>query len=599
MAKTILSVLLLALLAGACIVPAAETTDPGKLLIIGGGLRPGNAAIFQSMIDAAGGRDQARFVVFPTAAKNADSAREFSKVLERYGVPGDHITIVDLTSENAGSQAFSPCVVDEVKRATGAFFTGGDQSRITRSLLKQDGTPTPVLVALKEMRRRRSVIAGTSAGAAMQSSHMLSVSGLPDDTMDEGMDALDFGIRTNLKQRGLLVTQGLGFFTAGIVDQHFSQYRGRLARLLRALINQRVRFGFGIDENTAMLVSENDEVEVVGYGNLTIVDAKDAKCVDGPLGCRIFGAKVSFLQKGDRFNPSTGRIAVRPKTPIIEGKQDFAVNHLITDMAAPGAVPWAMVYGLAENMSRKQEGIALRYNGRFAHGYCYTFVKTPQTVAYGGYVDNFFSYAVDGVVLDIRPIVGGRQDPQEVLPLDLPSGAPGDVLKSIWFRGILLADDRRRLRPSEPILRGEFANAVAQTIHLERRPPVIIADVASSAEWAEDIHAVVAAGLLKLDANGRFQPDQAVTRLDAARALSLLHPQAEKEGQRANKPVPGDIAGLLAEDRAAVVAAVNAGLIGLLHAGRFESNKSLTRQDAATALCRLIGFPWATANPPR
>ena len=83
------------------------------------------------------------------------------------------------------------------------------------------------------MWRRGGLIAGSGAGAAVQSARMLSVSGLPDELLDEGMDALDFGICSDLRRRRLLVTQGLDFFETGIIDQHFNQYRGRLGRLSR------------------------------------------------------------------------------------------------------------------------------------------------------------------------------------------------------------------------------------------------------------------------------------------------------------------------------------------------------------------------------
>ena len=46
---------------------------------------------------------------------------------------------------------------------------------------------------------------------------------------------------------------GLGFFPFGMVDQHFIK-RGRLGRLVVAMAEAGVRRGFGIDENTALLV---------------------------------------------------------------------------------------------------------------------------------------------------------------------------------------------------------------------------------------------------------------------------------------------------------------------------------------------------------
>ncbi len=573
----------------------AAAPKSGNLFIIGGGLRPDNSAVFQRMIELAGGREHARFVLFPTAAKSESPARQVGEIFVRYGISADRVVIVDLMLENAARQAYSPEIVERIRRSTGAFFAGGDQSRITRSLLNPDGSATPVLLALREMWHRGGVIAGSSAGAAMQSSQMLSASGLPDESLDEGMDALDFGIRRDLRHRGLLVTQGLGFFPAGIVDQHFSQYRGRLGRLARALINEHIRFGFGVDENTAMLVSDDGQIEVVGTGNLTVLDAMNATCHDGPLGCCISGVRLSCLQTGDRVNSASGIVAIRPeKTPIKEGSQDFSGNQLITDIAGPGAMPWAVVFGLAENSSRKQEGITLRYNQQFGHGYHFTLAKTEKTIAYGGYVDHFYSYAVDGVRLNIAPVLASRQDPQDALPIDLPADSVGDALKGLWFRGVLLADNQRRIRPREPLLRVELANALAQSVHLTmpRQNPPQVRDLPPSAELAEDIVKVVAAGLMKLDSNNRFRPNQAVTRIDAAHSLVHL---AERCGlaRSSDKPVLlNDDADLSAADREVLFAAIRANLVRLGKENRLNPTEAFSRQEAAEALYRVIDFSW-------
>ena len=102
-------------------------------------------------------------------------------------------------------------------------------------------------------------------------------------------------ISSSVRRRGLLISEGLGFFTGGIVDQHFSQFRGRLGRLSRALIYEHIRFGFGIDENTAMSVSSDGQIEVVGIGDVTIVDAAEARSADDSLGCHLSGLKVELL----------------------------------------------------------------------------------------------------------------------------------------------------------------------------------------------------------------------------------------------------------------------------------------------------------------
>ncbi len=592
MRPLLLWLLLGGLLGDASLLPAEESPSCGKLFIIGGGLRPDNAAMYQRIIESAGGREHARLALFRCASESANPAREAGETFVRYGISRDRLTIVDLTPENADRQAFSPQIVDQIRRSSGAYFTGGDQSRITRAFLKPDGGATPALLALKDMWRRGGVIAGTSAGAAMQSSRMLNAAGLPEDSLDEGMDALDFGIRRDLRHRGLLVTEGLGFFHAGIVDQHFSQYRGRLGRLARAVIEEHIRFGFGVDENTAMLVSGDSRIEVVGTGNLTIVDAANARCNDGPLGCRIAGVRLSCLQSGDRFDPATGAMMVRPeKKPIEEGSQDFNGNHLIADIAGPGAVPWAMFSGLAKNSSRKQLGITLRYNRGFGHGYRFTFAKTEKTVAYGGYVDHFYSHAVDGIRLDISPILYTQQDPQNALPVDLPSGPARSALEGLWFRGILLADERGRLRPAEPILRAELANALDQSVHLTtpRRDLPRVTDVDPS---AEEVVRVVAAGLMKLAADGRFRPGEAVARIDAAKSLLGF---AERQGMKCPpaNPFPlKDEIDLPVPDRAAVFTALRAGFMRVDKENRFRPASFLTRQEAAEALYGVIRFSW-------
>ncbi len=100
---------------------------------------------------------------------------------------------------------------------------------------------------------------------------MLAVSGLPDRLIDEGHDALDFGITADSRERGLLLTKGFGFFQAGIIDQHFYHFRGRLGRLTRAVDESKVPYGFGIEENTALIVEPSGRCRVQGTGMVTII----------------------------------------------------------------------------------------------------------------------------------------------------------------------------------------------------------------------------------------------------------------------------------------------------------------------------------------
>ena len=144
-----------------------------------------------------------------------------AETLVRYGVPAGNIAIIDITAADP-ARAADPAVVEQIRGCTGLFFSGGEQLRITRALIGEDGADTPALTAVREVFERGGVIAGTSAGAAAMSQPMISVSGLPDQVLDYGMDSLDFGMATAISRRGLFVSRGLGLFGGGLIDQHFN-----------------------------------------------------------------------------------------------------------------------------------------------------------------------------------------------------------------------------------------------------------------------------------------------------------------------------------------------------------------------------------------
>ena len=184
-------------------------------------------------------------------------------------------------------------------------------------------------------------------------------------------------------------------------------------------------------------------------------------------------------------------------------------------------MPWAICLGLAENTSHKQEGVTLRFNKGFGHGYRFTFTEAERTRIYGGYADHFYSYAAVEVQFQVDPVLGNLQPPQAGLPIDLPKTASRLPLQGLWFRGILLADEQRRLRPAEAVTRAELASAIAQTINLTSpwRAVPKIADVSDTSAEFDDVVPVIAAGLMTLDRAGRFRPQDAVTREEAAMSL--------------------------------------------------------------------------------
>lgn len=265
----------------------------GQLVIIGGAEdKEGDCIILREFVRRAGGVN-ARIVVMTVATSLPEEVgRTYTEVFGRLGV--DDVQIVDTANREDGSD---PRALEAVEQSTGVFFTGGDQSRITSQL-----KDTPLDLAIHRRYAEGIVVAGTSAGAAM----------MPDVMIVEGES------ETNPRLEAVEMGPGMGFLPGVVIDQHFLQ-RGRLGRLLSAVTQQPVVLGFGIDENTAVAVS-NNQFEVIGEGAVTVVDLTELTHTN--LGqilkdedLAICGAKLHILPHGYRFDLKT-------RKPILEGVPD-------------------------------------------------------------------------------------------------------------------------------------------------------------------------------------------------------------------------------------------------------------------------------------
>lgn len=248
-----------------------------RLLIIGGAAGPGLLGRF---VELAGG-PAARIVVIATASV-APEATEAEHVAAFTALGAGHVGALRLDTR---TDANAPDVEAVLRRATGVFFTGGDQERITTVI---GGTATDsVLQSL--VVAGSVVLAGTSAGAAMMSGTMI-VEG-------DARGVTRASVRTG---------PGLEFLPGVLIDQHFAE-RGRVNRLLSAVALYPHELGLGIDEDTAIL-TDDDRFEVLGSGAVTVVDAgaaADIRVPDtGPIA--LAGARIHVLPAGCTFH-LTGR----------------------------------------------------------------------------------------------------------------------------------------------------------------------------------------------------------------------------------------------------------------------------------------------------
>lgn len=228
------------------------------LVLVGGGRLP--AEVTDAFIDLAGG-SESKIVIIPTASQSADRS--------------DHDPSLDLWKERgAGTvtrlhtrsrvEADSAAFTAPLRSATGVWFSGGSQSRITEAYLG-----TGVELELKALLERGGVIGGSSAGAAIMSKVMIT-GGNPEAKTGEGF----------------------GFLPHAVVDQHFLR-RNRVNRLLGVLRKHKTSVGVGIDEGTA-LIRVGDELRVVGDSYVTVLMLQ-------PDGLPV---RVEVLKPGDKASLS-------------------------------------------------------------------------------------------------------------------------------------------------------------------------------------------------------------------------------------------------------------------------------------------------------
>src|SRR5215204_5672834 len=148
----------------------------GQVVVIGGAEdRDGQADILREFVRLAGGA-RAHIGVIAAASENASEiAASYAEVFQRLGAARAHDLKI-LSRRDADSAE----AVAAVERATGVFFTGGNQVRITRTL---GGTRLDTV--LHKRHAEGLVLAGTSAGAAMMSSVMIT-GGPPVSTLRAG-----------------------------------------------------------------------------------------------------------------------------------------------------------------------------------------------------------------------------------------------------------------------------------------------------------------------------------------------------------------------------------------------------------------------------
>ncbi|HKN68175.1 MAG TPA: cyanophycinase [Gemmatimonadaceae bacterium] len=260
----------------------------GSLVIVGGG--PRGDAITERFIALAGGAGKARILVLPMASSLPETGAESVAEWRKHGAAA--------WSENlTREEAMRPETVRGLDSATGIWFPGGDQVRIMAVL---EGTPTAA--AIRARYAAGAVVGGTSAGAAVMSTPMLT----GDERAPGGARRDTTQSFITIAREDVVVTNGLGLVSGAVIDQHFLR-RKRHNRLISVVLEHPNLLAIGIDESTALIVEPGKPWTILGESAAVVYDARHAT-VTAP-GAPILGAsdvRMHVLPSGSTFDPGTG-----------------------------------------------------------------------------------------------------------------------------------------------------------------------------------------------------------------------------------------------------------------------------------------------------
>jgi cyanophycinase len=273
-----------------------EGHSRGWIVPIGGAENKENDRHILERFIRVSGAAEADIVVIPTASRMHETGARYEQVFKDLGAA--RVTVMDFDTRR---DCREPGRLRRIEEASGIFFTGGNQLRLTTLL---GGTEVARLIRARNA--HGVTVGGTSAGASILCEHMIAGG-------DEGSALVAGSVR---------MAPGLGLTNRFIIDQHFRE-RDRLGRLLTALAYNPFAVGIGLDEDTAAFIGPEEVLEVEGTGGVTVVDPSEvnfssiASAEEGQPVCML-GLRLHVLVAGATFSLNTHSASA---TALIQSKE--------------------------------------------------------------------------------------------------------------------------------------------------------------------------------------------------------------------------------------------------------------------------------------
>lgn len=163
-----------------------------------------------------------------------------------------------------------------------------------------------------------------------------------------------------------------------------------------------------------------------------------------------------------------------------------------------------------------------------------------------------------------------------------------EVIKDMAARHVLGGFPDGSFAPDKQVTRAEFASMLARILDLPAGQGVTFTDIGENAWYGKEIAAAVEAGIVQGSGDGKFHPNQSVTREEMA--VMLVNAYAAAGGRMLDHPsdaVFKDQGQISKWAQEAINKAVGAGLLQG-SGGNFNPAQGTTRAESARALANLL-----------
>lgn len=371
-----------------------------SMVLIGGGLNENNTEIWDTIITLAGGKNKAKFGVIAAAGEDPccdvqSSYVYYEALLKKYGA--SEVYYIPVT-EDTPEYNTDPKVIKLITNLTGFFFGGGDQLRVIRAFYNGDAFEenSPVLNAIKESAyNNNAVIVGTSAGTDCLTNNIMITGGTSYTSLLYGtkMSYLPYPNKISDELGGY--THGIGLFNFGLLDTHFEN-RGRHGRFIRLLADTYSfptgnTIGFGIDENTALVITNNNNnkiAKVIGQRGVIYINMNNAIISEINNYWSISNLLISHLTSGDNIYLSNYTIipAIYKTSLKNREKLEHAIisDNIFASESSSTAIPFQF-----------NEVATSLFNSKDNYNLGYTIENKPKYVVNMTKLEN--SLGVDGI----------------------------------------------------------------------------------------------------------------------------------------------------------------------------------------------------------